>query len=333
MEQHSKQSGGSATNSAHNVFFYARLKLTGIYVLILAVILIGFSAYLYQAVKVNLLDALDGEFVDAPSQFNYSERTLHSVEIDLIIVDIIILIVAAGASYVLAGYTLKPIQRALEAQRKFSENASHELRTPLAVMKSDIEVLLRNQNPSKENVHAVLASNIEEIDRMTKMSEDLLMIARSENNTLSFGEINNVAEIVTNTAEKMKSIASEKGVSINIKSDEPIEVKGNKDALERTVMNLIKNAIEHTPKGGSITVNTAKGGPDALITIADTGTGIDEKDLPHILSRFYKGDGSQGSGLGLSIVKELVSEHGGNINIISAKGEGTTITISLPLLS
>ena len=333
MEQKLKQSGGLATNSAHNVFLYARLKLTGIYVLILAVILIGFSAYLYQAVKVNLSDALDGEFVDAPSQLNYSERTLHSVEIDLIIVDFIILIVAAGASFVLAGYTLSPIQKALEAQRKFSENASHELRTPLAVMKSDIEVLLRNQNPSKENIRSVLTSNIEEIERMTKMSEDLLIIARSENNRLSFGEKNNVAEIVNCTAEKMKSIASEKGVTINIKAKDPIEVKGNKDALERIAMNIIKNAIEHTPNGGSVTVNTAKGSLDALITISDTGTGIDEKDLPHIFNRFYKGEGSQGSGLGLSIVKELVNEHGGSIHIISAKGEGTTIAISLPMFS
>jgi signal transduction histidine kinase len=129
----------------------------------------------------------------------------------------------------------------------------------------------------------------------------------------------------------MKPLADKKGLSIVISPGGFLEVDGNKAGLERVIMNLIQNAIEHTPKGGSITLDVSQNTSRAMLVISDTGSGIDEKDLPHILERFYKGNGTAGSGLGLSIVKEIVDQHVGSVSIESTKGKGTKVTLLFPL--
>jgi signal transduction histidine kinase len=322
---------GSAIASEHSVFFWARLKLTGVYVLILAIILIGFSGILYQNLGRSLSDASEDDFSGIESHHHFVQNTLAGIENEIILIDLIILVVAAGVSYALAGYTLRPIQQSLVAQRIFSENASHELRTPLAVMRNDAEVLLRNPNPTKDQIHSTLRSNIEEIDRMTKMAKDLLALARSENGVTVGTERIDVADITKKIADKMRPIAAGKGVTLTSSSEVQPQVEATLNGLEHVLLNLLQNALEHTPKSGSITVAVSQEESDAIIKVSDTGSGIEEKDLPHIFERFYKGEGVSGSGLGLSIVKGLVEQHGGSISIESTKGKGTTATIRLPI--
>lgn len=330
MAQHSKPFGASAIASDHKVFFWARIKLTSIYVLILGLILFGFSTILYQNLDRNLVDASEDNFADVETHHQFVQNTLSTVGNEILLIDIFILIAAAGVSYALAGYTLRPIQQSVEAQKKFSENASHELRTPIAVMKNDAEVLLRNPHASKELVHSTLKSNIEEMDRMSKMIEDLLVLARSQNGTgASFTTINFVA-IAQNMVKKLQPLAERKGVTLEMSHDVALSIKGNTAGIERVLVNLLQNAIEHTSKGGSVKVRLAQSNGKAIITISDTGSGIDEKDLPHIFDRFYKGDGTNGSGLGLSIVKEIVHQHQGKVELDSVKGLGTTVSVSLP---
>ncbi len=330
MERPSKPSVESATDSEHRVFFWARLKLTGIYVLIVAVILLGFSIFLYQAVRLNLSNSSDGEFVDEQSQTFFSQRTLAAIRNDFVVVDILILAAAGGISYVLAGYTLRPIQRSLEAQRVFSENASHELRTPLAVMKNDIEVLRRNPSPSKDLVRATLDSNLEEIDRMSSMAEDLLALARSQNHAVPMSEKVDITETAREIVEKMRPTAAKKNISISMSAGAALFVQGNAPRLERVLINLLQNAIEHTPAAGSVTITITLENDRATLVVADTGSGIDAKDLPHVFERFYKGEGVQGNGLGLSIVRELIDQHDGEVTIESTKGKGTIVTVQLP---
>jgi signal transduction histidine kinase len=295
--------------------------------------LIGFSAILYQNLGRSLSDASEDDFSGIDSHHHFVQNTLANVQNEIVLIDLIILVVAAGASYVLAGYTLRPIQKSVEAQRIFSENASHELRTPLAVMKNDAEVLLRNPNPTRDMVHSTLRSNIEEIDRMTKMAKDLLALARSENQATIDTEKINVAEIAKKMGDKMHPIAATKGVALTVKSANPLHIEGSRINLEHVLLNLLQNAIEHTPKSGSIAVEVLQENADTVIKVSDTGSGIEEKDLPHIFERFYKGEGVSGSGLGLSIVKGLVEQHGGSISIESTKGEGTIAIIRLPLVA
>ena len=326
-----KQSGESATASGDKVFFWARLKLTLVYVFILALILFGFSAILYQSLQRNLIDASDDNFAGVESHHHFVQNTLADVENEILLIDLTILFVAAGVSYLLAGYTLKPIQRSMEAQKKFSENASHELRTPLAVMKSEAEILLRDPSPTKEQIRRVLESSLEEIDRMTKMTQDLLHLARSENRDVTPGEKVDFSELVRKIADKMKPLAQKQEIGLVVDAEKPLYVVGSRLAFEQIVMNLLQNALQHTPARGSVTLSVKQEKSFAVCTISDTGSGVDEKDLPHIFERFYKGGGTPGSGLGLSIVKELVEGSGGTVSIESIKGNGATATVRLPL--
>ncbi len=331
MAQHLKQFAASAIASQPKVFLRARLKLTAIYVLIVAVIIIGFSFALYRNLANSLSDASDEDFTSAEFHQHFIQSTLENVNKEILLIDLIILFTAAGASYIVAGYTLRPIQQSMEVQRKFSENASHELRTPLAVMKNDIEVLLRNLNPSKQETQNVLRSNIEEIDNMTTMTEDLLLLAQAENRIARAMEKINIDNVVKAISEKMKPIGKQKLVELNMKSNGPVMILGDNAKLERIITNLLKNSVEHTPARGMIKVEVKTEEKYAIITITDEGKGISRKDLPHIFNRFYKGEGTSGSGLGLSIVKELVEEHRGTVRIQSEKDKGTTVTLRFPL--
>ncbi len=331
MDQFWKQSAGSGTASKHNMFFKARLKLTGLYVLIVAVIVLGFSLFLYQSIKTNLRDASDDDFADRGSHQHFIQDTLGSVENDLALADLVIILVSAGLSFALAGKTLKPIQLSVEAQKAFAANASHELRTPLAVMRNDIEVHLRNPTPTKELAERTMKSNLEEIKRMSSMVEDLLLLARSDNHAISEHTSVDLNVVTQNMVYRMKALAESKKIKLTYTHSDPNVIQGSQGQLERAVLNILQNSIDHTPTGGSIAVTAEKKDSQVILCITDTGSGIAAKDLPHIFTRFYKGDSAAGTGLGLSIVKEIVNQHDGHIFAESVEGQGTTITIRLPL--
>jgi signal transduction histidine kinase len=272
---------------------------------------------------------MDTEITDVPGHAETLELLIKKIVIE----DSIILFIAAWISYLFAGYTLRPVQRSLIVQKNFSENASHELRTPLAVIKSDAEVLLRNQNPTGEDVKGALQSIIEEIDRMTAMTNDLLVLARSEHQEVSFQKSIDIVATVTGMVKKMSSLAQKGGVTIacTIGKTSCI-IYGDESALERVLLNLLQNAITHTPENGSVTVSLKKETRCVVIVVKDTGSGINAKDLPHVFERFYKGENSHGTGLGLPIVKEILESHGGRISIKSSVGVGTEVLIRLPCI-
>jgi signal transduction histidine kinase len=143
-----------------NIFLTARLKLTSLYVLILAIIIGGFSLFLFSSVLQNLKDASEDDFATAASRIHFIEHTQEPIRNTLLLTDGIILLGAAGLSYWLAGRTLKPVQRSLEAQRLFAAQASHELRTPLTVIQSEAEVALRSAHTSPAELREVSMGNL-----------------------------------------------------------------------------------------------------------------------------------------------------------------------------
>ncbi len=329
MEQLWKRYAVSAIDSRHNVFWQARARLTAQYVLVVALVVLGFSLFLFQSVRSNLQDASNDDFSGAVQRTQFVDSTLSSFAFDLILADAVILTLAAWLSYVLAGRTLRPIQEAMEAQKTFTANASHELRTPLAVMKSEIEVATRDHAATTDSYRRVLESNLEEISRMSSIVEDLLILARSDAHQGYTHSMLDLVETANGVISKMKSLASQKGLAlITTVSHDPIVMRGNRLALERALMNLIQNSIEHTPSGGTITVSISRDDTGNILTVTDTGSGIGEHDLSHVFERFYKGDRAGGTGLGLPIVKEIVTQHGGEINIESVGG--TTVAIVFP---
>lgn len=315
--------------SEHNkAFFQARLKLTVLYTSILAVILLGVSFIIYIDFYRDFL-----EEQHHPIGFVSHEMiqgTPGMVFLGICIVDLFILLLVAWLSYVFAGYTLRPMQQAIEAQKKFSENASHEFRTPLAIMRNDIEVLLRNQNATKELMIETMTSNLEEIHRMTRMTNYLLFLVRSEYHGAPEFSTIDATDMTEKIIQKMQTVAMSHGVSLQKDIEKDLFVAGDLSSFERAILNVVKNGIEHTPKEGVVTLKAFKDKGEVVVQVVDTGYGIEKKDLPHLFERFYKGENTSGNGLGLSIVKEIINQHKGIVTIESERGKGTLVEIRVP---
>ena len=240
-----------------------------------------------------------------------------------------------GFGYIIAHIALKPTRDALASQKQFIGNVAHELRTPLAIVKTNIEVALLDEGLDNALRNALL-DNVDELDR----SADII------NNLLSLNTLINPANIPFSTVdlgdaadEAIKTLtpfARKRGVHLTITKNEFLIVRGNTTALVQVAINLIKNALTHTEKDGSVTVTLAPNYRGYIeLSVADTGVGIPEHDLLHIFEPFYQADTSRtkkygGSGLGLTIVSEIVKLHSGKIVMKSSAERGTTAIVSIP---
>ncbi len=326
------------TGSRHNIFERARLKLTGLYIGILAVILVIFSFTLYYSLAKNIRDNFEGNFSDEHAQELAITKTTDRLKTTIFVIDAAVLLLSSGLSYVLAGRTLKPIQEAMEKQKQFTADASHELRTPLAVARTNLEVALREKEWNSENGRALVASAVDEVKLMTKLAEDLLALAKLEGaeRNLTFSKIN-ITEIVEGVVKKMRHLAKERNVLLSFEPSNAVFTHGEALALERLFMNIINNALSFTLVGGAVHVSLYKNHKKAIIRVEDTGVGIAKEDLPRVFERLYRADKarvkSDGAGLGLAIADEIARIHHGSINLESELGKGTIVTIILPAVS
>jgi heavy metal sensor kinase len=227
---------------------------------------------------------------------------------------------------------LARLERSFAAVSQFSADAAHELRTPLTILKGEIEVALRS-SPGAIEYQRVLASCLEEVDRLSALVEDLLFLARSEGGSVRVTQAPvNLAEVVAEVAPALQALADTAGVSVTITPGAPTWVRGNASMLFRVIFNLGENAIKYTPAGGRVTITLTQSGNEVGLEVRDTGPGIPPDDLPHIFDRFYRADrGRGGVGLGLALVRSIVSLHGGDITAHSTPGLGSRFRVVLPL--
>ncbi len=246
-------------------------------------------------------------------------------------------LLVVAVSYAISGRTLTPIHRIVRAQKRFIADASHELRTPLAIMKTNSEVALLGGDIDPKEAAEALRGNLEEIDRMSKIIENLLALSYYDNQfaEIPFQEIN-LSKLVTGIAEKTQSLAKKKSINLRLLNMDPGLIMGNPVAIEQLVINLIKNAVTYTPDNGQVSVSVTTKILTLEFKVKDTGIGIERKDLAHVFSPFYKAGQAraqlerESSGLGLTIVKKIVERHHGSIYLNSAIGKGTTIIITFP---
>ncbi len=344
MANNLKQGGAWVTALKSDIFTWARIKLTVTYLLIVAGILIVFSATLYSDVSSRVRAEWQRRTVishEAGDETFY-DSTIEHLQTGIVTVDVIMFMIAAGLSYWLAGYTLRPIKKALESQQAFSAEASHELRTPLAVMRNSTEVLLRGKENLSDETRAVLKSNLEEIEAMSVMTEDLLQLSRGKSADAVKYDKTDLAGSAKGVAEKFKAAAGQKGIKLDFSGLSPAHVFADKPALERMIKNILQNAIVYTQQGGSVFVRVMQQEKFAVLHIEDTGHGIPAKDLPHIFERFYKADvarsagagaaaGHAGSGLGLAIARQIADHHNAVIRVQSEIGKGTKFEVIFPL--
>lgn len=218
---------------------------------------------------------------------------------------------------------------------RFSADIAHELRTPLHVLRGEAELAL-NKERSMADYRACLESAADEYDRLSRMVDALLFLARSEQPDAHIERQRlDISEEVTAVFNFYQAMADEQGVGLAFHGEGEGTVMADSGLLRRALGNLVSNALQHTP-GGQITVD-ARVQPDRAVTlvVSDTGHGIDAADLPHVLDRFYRADKSRrrhqpGTGLGLAIVQSIMLLHGGTVAILSQVDQGTSVTLTFP---
>ena len=230
---------------------------------------------------------------------------------------------------------LSELQEAFARERQFTSDVSHELRTPAAVILLQTEELLADpalSEPQREQLEAIR----KKAGDMSAMISQLLLLSRADQGRQVLQkEPLDISELTLMTAEEQQLLADEKHISIVTDIEPGIVLPADESFFIRLLVNLISNSIAYGREGGTTKVSLHREEQEALLAVADDGVGIDGKDLPRIWDRFYRADASRGdsshSGLGLSIVKWIAKEHGGEVAVESEKGRGSTFTCRFPL--
>ena len=229
--------------------------------------------------------------------------------------------------------------------KQFTSDASHELKTPLTILKGEVEVTLRKERTSPE-YQQTLKSNLEEINRMSQIVDDLLLLSKADSGELRLNKEDiNLTEILNEVVFQMDILAHYRKLRIETSNHhEDIHIFGDALRIRELFLNLISNGIKYTEEGGSIHITLTKENrhdlenPFVKIIVSDTGIGIDKEDQERIFDRFFRVDKARsreegGSGLGLSICKWIVEAHQGEIEVESEIGKGSSFIVKLPLYS
>ena len=226
----------------------------------------------------------------------------------------------------------RQVEQALLAQRRFVADASHELRTPLTTIRGNIALLQRDPPMSPDDTAAALGDMVDETERLMRLVNDLLVLARADAGRTLPREPVAVKPLVEEVCRRAALLAP--GRTVECDDVAAVTVLGNRDALQQVLLILLDNALKFTPDTARIDVSVRGGDDRAAIAVRDTGPGIAPDALPHIFERFYRSEASRtsdGAGLGLAIARTLVEVQGGTLAVESRIGEGSVFTLDLPL--
>ncbi|NMB56886.1 HAMP domain-containing histidine kinase [Candidatus Beckwithbacteria bacterium] len=340
-----------------NLFQSARLKLTAWYILTIGIILFIFSTVIYQIVVEDMKrefhrlymmqkfdvkiprgnvpppiqglmqgfeTGLDEEYL---TEFNQAKNEW---KLKLFMINGLILLIAGGSAYILAGKNLKPIEEMTEKQKNFIADASHELRTPLTSLKTAIEVNLRAKKIEEKEFRKILADNLEDINALQKLTNYLLDLTKVDNINLTFEDLN-LKDLIQKVVDKFMPIAIKKKLTISTKLKN-VFLTADKLKLEQLISILLDNAIKYTGKNGKIWIELTTNKKYVYLKIKDNGIGIEKENLKKIFDRFYRAEQSRtskGFGLGLAIAANIVESHHGKIEVQSEPGKGSEFIVKL----
>ncbi len=280
-------------------------------------------------------------FVQIVGDRTLEERTLRILVLVLVVGGAIALLIASGVGAAYANRALVPIRQslanqreALRRQREFAADASHELRTPLTVIRASVEDLERHPRKSVATVGSALTDIRDEVDHLTSMVDDLLLLARSDSGAVELERVPlDLGDVASTGASGLTRLADERDVRMVV-DPIPAEVAGDPARLRQLVAILVDNAIRHAPAGSRVDVRVRTDGGDAVLVVEDEGPGIRAEDLPRVFDRFYRAAGAPGggTGLGLAIAAWIVERHGGRIAAANRDAAGARFTVRLPLI-
>ncbi|PSN13621.1 two-component sensor histidine kinase [filamentous cyanobacterium CCT1] len=280
--------------------------------------------------------------------------------VDLALGTSLMVAAVAAIGWLLSGIAIAPVRDSYQQLKQFTADASHELRNPIAVIQTNAQVALSDPDPDVE----IQQQQFQVIERLTRrlgrLVDDLLFLARQESGLIALTPASLSLEgLLEDVVEEQQVMAAERQITLRVEGSTEGASKqrlgaprlliaptasstilGDPSQLTRLFTNLISNAVQYTPEGGTVTVQVKpakhQGQPGVQVTVKDTGIGMDEEAVAHAFDRFYRADpsrlrsGEQGTGLGLAIARVIVETHRGQIHLESQRGEGTTVTVVLP---
>lgn len=336
------------------MFQSATLKLTAWYLAILMAISITFSIVIYQLnyqEVSNRLENLQHSLIDdlnGPVPFIYlnnftqdrddsrvnseSRKASAQMILSLVYINVVVFIAGGLGAFFLARRTLRPIAEAHESQSRFTSDASHELRTPLSAMKTELEVNLRDPKLTTDEARELLESNLEEVNKLIKLSEMLLHLSRLDHDKLEFGTI----DLPILLTETIKRYPKEKR-RFDITTRKKATTQANEASVSELMNILIENALKYSPPNTPIKIRIFEQRGRAGFEISNQGERIPEDKLSKLFERFYRADPSRthssqnGYGLGLSIAQKIIEVHHGELTV-SSSDDATTFTFYLPII-
>ena len=266
--------------------------------------------------------------------FQHDRNLLKELVTGLSLTGIFCMILSLFGSLFMANKAMVPIQTSWQQQKDFLADASHEFRTPLTIIQTNLEIVRDNPDETVGSQDHWLSNIYEETICMTRLVESLLFLARADSQQqLLHKNQFSLNQSVMIAAELFRPVAVIQGVTLDVQIKTPITYCGDEAKLRQVVGILLDNAIRHTPSSGTITINLENSQQGILLSVTDTGKGINPEHLEKIFERFYQSDSSRsqgGTGLGLSIAKWIVESHKGKISALSTLGSGSTFTVLLP---
>ncbi len=247
-------------------------------------------------------------------------------------------VVALFVGYYVSGRALRPIKKSWISQQRFVADASHELRTPLAIIQANLDLALSHGDNADVEVLEWVSNAKAEARRLTRLTADLLTLARSDGHetVLELTEVD-LPSVITEVVDLFTPLAEDKKIQLRYEPDTKAglpndPVKGDQARLRQLLIILIDNALKYTLEGGQITITSYVQRHHTVLRVKDTGIGMDREEMTHAFDRFYRADQARkresgGTGLGLSIAKWIVEMHGGKISVQSAKGEGSIFMV------
>jgi heavy metal sensor kinase len=231
--------------------------------------------------------------------------------------------------------TLGRLERAVGEMRQFSAALAHELRTPLAALRGEIELASRTPGSSPAQQDR-FASQMEEVDKLTRLIDQILTLARAESGQIRLTSASvNLSDLAGSLVEQLEPVAAARSIELRCEPSNGVVVTGDAGWLQRLLLNLIDNALKFTKAAGRVVVRITREGDAARIDVQDTGVGLSPADAEQVFERFFRADparssSTDGAGLGLSLVQWIAAQHRGSVTVQSRLGEGSTFTVTLP---
>jgi two-component system sensor histidine kinase CiaH len=245
------------------------------------------------------------------------------------------LVGAALITLLVTGRALRPVREGFEAQRRFVADASHELRTPAALIRANAEVLEREQLVSEDG-RPLVEDIVAEADRLGGLVGDLLQLAAWDETKLAVAPVTlDAASLASDTVRGATALAAERGVGLRHEAVAPVYARADRDRFVQLLLILVDNAVDHSPRGTTVTVRVRRAGPQAIVEVEDQGPGIPPEARERIFEPFTRlhgttRHGSGGTGLGLAIARRITDAMEGTILVTSPEGGGARFTVTLP---